>query len=81
MRTLIALAFVLAACGSGDNKQTFDAHVPPPDAPVAGPDASCFTNPQTHYEIINACTNAQSVDKTPVLPLQEPDGGMPPLPP
>jgi hypothetical protein len=80
MRALIALTFVIAACGGGGDKQTFDAKPPTPDAPVAGPDASCFMNPQTHYEIINGCTNAQSVDKNPVLPLQYPDGGLPPLP-
>jgi len=41
---------------------------------------SCFTNPRTHYEIINACTDAQSFDKNPRLPLLQPDGSLPPLP-
>lgn len=45
-----------------------------------GPDASCFTNPQTHLEIINACTTAEKVYKNPTLPLLQPDGGLPPLP-
>ena len=82
---LFAAMLALVACGS-DNKQTFDAPiVPTPDAPVADampgpPDAACFTNPTTHYEIINACTNAQFVDKHPNLPLQYPDGGLPPMP-
>ncbi len=40
----------------------------------------CFENPQTHLEIINACTDAEAVDRDPVLPLLEPDGSLPPLP-
>lgn len=44
----------------------------------AGPD--CYENPQTHLEIINACTDAERVDKRPTLPLLEPDGSLPPLP-
>ena len=39
------------------------------DAPAAdasgGPDASCFTDPHTNNEIINACTTAQKVYKSP----------------
>ena len=40
----------------------------------------CFTNPMTHVEIINACTTADEVDKTPNLPLLGPNGELPPLP-
>lgn len=40
----------------------------------------CFTNPTTHEEIINACTTAVKVEKTPVLPLLNSDGTLPPLP-
>jgi hypothetical protein len=40
----------------------------------------CYMNPMTYLEIINACTNADKVDVSPVLPLLEPDGGLPPLP-
>jgi hypothetical protein len=40
----------------------------------------CYPNPMTYLEIINACTNAQQVDVTPVLPLLLPDGGLPALP-
>lgn len=46
----------------------------------AGGDPDCFTNPKTHLEIINACTNAEKVDKTPKVPLLLPDGGLPALP-
>jgi hypothetical protein len=40
----------------------------------------CYPNPMTYVEIINACTTAQQVDVTPVLPLLQADGGLPPLP-
>lgn len=43
-----------------------------------GPD--CVSNPQTHVEIINACTDADKVDKVVKLPLLKPDGSLPPLP-
>jgi hypothetical protein len=39
----------------------------------------CFTNPQNHFEIINACTDSQKFDKNPNLPLLLPDGGLPAL--
>ena len=35
----------------------------------------------THDEIINACTTAQKIYKDPNLPLLNPDGTLPPLPP
>jgi hypothetical protein len=37
-------------------------------------------HPSTHEEIINACTDAEVVDKNPKLPLLLADGGLPPLP-
>jgi hypothetical protein len=87
MRTLLLipamLALASAAC-SDDVAAQHDAAIV--DAAIvdgttdAGPDASCFMNPQTHVEIINACTNAEKIDKHPVLPLLRPDGSLPPLP-
>ncbi len=44
------------------------------------PGDDCVTNPTTHDEIINACTDAAKFDKNPTLPLLLPDGGLPPLP-
>ena len=77
--TALALAF---ACGCGeDNPVKHDAGTH--DAPVdagGGPDASCFMDPHTHYEIINACTSAQKVYKTGRPALEYPDGGLPPTP-
>jgi hypothetical protein len=46
----------------------------------AGGGADCFTNPKTHYEIINACTDAVRVKKAPNLRGLAADGGLPPLP-
>ena len=40
----------------------------------------CFTNPMTHLEIINGCTDAEAVDKVVNLPLLNGDGTLPPLP-
>lgn len=73
---LLALLMFAAACGDDPTGTPIDAAVDakPPE------DASCFENPTTHAEIINACTTAQNVEKQPVLPLLNPDGSLPPLP-
>ena len=72
---LFALALAsLAACGN-----TTSAAVDGGPGGDAGPD--CVMSPaNTHLDIINACTNAQHVDKRPTLPLLNPDGSLPPLP-
>ena len=44
-----------------------------------GAPGDCFTNPTTHFEIINACTDAVRIQKNPTLPLLLSDGGLPPL--
>ena len=72
--TVLPLAFA-GACGNDAHTQK-DAGVTA-DAPL---DASCFTNPTTHYEIINACTTAQKIYKTSHPPLLNADGSLPPLP-
>jgi hypothetical protein len=46
----------------------------------APPTPDCFMDAHTHFEIINACTDAQKIDKHPNLPLLLPDGGLPPPP-
>jgi hypothetical protein len=76
----LALAFA-AGCGE-DNPVHKDAAVHD-DAPVdagGGLDASCFTNPQTHYEIINACTTAQKIPVQGRPALEAADGGLPATP-
>lgn len=72
---MIAAILIASACGDdGETKKDAGVH----DA--GAPDASCFTNPMTNEEIINACTTAQKIYKNPTLPLLEPDGSLPPLP-
>ena len=48
-----------------------------PTLPDGAP-SDCFMNPTTHFEIINACTDAVKITKNPTLPLVYPDGGLPP---
>lgn len=77
----ICAALLAPAAGCSDNDNT-QKDAPVIDAPLvdATPDASCFTNPQTHEEIINACTTAQKIVKPGKPPLLRPDGSLPPLP-
>lgn len=81
IRSIFAvLPLVLAAaCGDNGNSNT------PRDAAVTidagAPDASCFTDPKTYNEIINACTTAVKVFKDSHPPLLNSDGTLPPLPP
>ncbi len=54
---------------------------PLPDGALPdGAPSDCFVNPKTHFEIINACTDAVKITKNPTLPLLLTDGGLPPLP-
>ena len=77
MRWILALTVALAI-GCGDDGNTPHDSGVVMDAGV--PDASCFENPQTHNEIINACTTAQKIYKTTKPPLLKPDGTLPALP-
>jgi hypothetical protein len=79
-RLLLALPLLFAACGDDGSAGTHDAPGIVDGGIDAPPDASCFTNPTTHNEIINACTTAQKIYKDPTLPLLNPDGSLPPLP-
>ncbi|HSO40754.1 MAG TPA: hypothetical protein VLT33_49855 [Labilithrix sp.] len=90
----MATSLVYLACDSSDNavkeqNPTLDSGklgdgAPVPDAGPspdgALPDGDCFPNPTTHFEIINACTDAVKITKNPTLPLLLADGGLPPLP-
>jgi hypothetical protein len=73
--TVLPLVFAVA-CGDDGNH--------PKDAPVqidaGAPDASCFTDPHTYNEIINACTTAVKVYKDSHPPLLKADGSLPTLP-
>jgi hypothetical protein len=59
---------------SGQNPTDGDAGTLPDGAPK-----DCFDNPKTHFEIINACTNATRITKNPTLTKLLADGGLPPL--
>ena len=78
----LAVSIAVAACGSSKTTPDTGTASTPPDAATAAPDAgpTCFTNPKTHVEIINACTGSQGIAKNPTLPLLLADGGLPPLP-
>jgi hypothetical protein len=73
----VVLAFASACSDDANTKKDAGVHDAGPDAP---PDASCFTNPTTHNEIINACTTAQKIYKDSHPPLLNSDGSLPPLP-
>jgi hypothetical protein len=89
MRALFIVLVLSAAC---DNKNNNNMTMPPADMamPIVLPDLStvatpdlapaCVTNPMTHIELINACTNADFVDKMPYYPTLAPNGQLPPLP-
>jgi hypothetical protein len=64
---------------SGTITPTNDASPPPGDS---GPQTTCFSGtPTTYLEIINACTDAEAIDKTVDLsPMNLADGGLQPLP-
>lgn len=85
----VALALTLAGCGSSNGTPTdagVDSHVPQGDAGVdSGTPGDCFANcfqgtPTTNEQLINACTTAQHICKSPSLPLLLSDGGLPPQP-
>ena len=83
--TLVAIA--LSACTPSPGVTSgADAGSPAPpfdagsrgDAVTAPP--TCFTNPKTYLEIINACTDAEAIDKQVDLSsMNLPDGGLQPL--
>ena len=80
---ILAAPLALIACGDDGNKAKTDGSVAIDAAVVdaaAAPDASCFTNPTSNVEILNACTTAQQIFKDSHPPLLNADGSLPPLP-
>lgn len=71
---LVAVAVV--GCGGSGNHGGGDAGGNGSDDMAP----SCARDPQTHLEIINACTDSQSVDIQPFYPAKAPNGQLPPLP-
>jgi hypothetical protein len=74
---LLGSAALSPGC-SGEDAQ------PPPEVPdeLPAPPPPCFSNPQTHEELINACTAAdvERIEKRPVLPMLNSNGTLPPIP-
>jgi hypothetical protein len=80
IRSIFAVLPLVFGAACGENGDT------PKDAPAAqidaGPaDASCFSDPHTYNEIMNACTSAVKVYKDSHPALLKPDGTLPVLPP
>ena len=68
----------LSACSDDDDGHD---HAGNEDAGKSdgGSTADCVKSPTTSTEILNACTDAEKVDKKSKPPLLLPDGGVPPL--
>lgn len=77
MTRALLLCSALLLLGCPPRPDTEDG---PAGQDAGSPDLGCYRDPRTHIELINACTTAQSIDKTPVLPLLNKDGTLPPLP-
>lgn len=77
-RLAMAVTLALSACnGSPAEPASHDAG---PEVPIDA-NVPCVANPHTHLEIINACTDAQAIDKDVDLSSMDlPDGGLRPLP-
>jgi hypothetical protein len=80
IRSIFAVLPLVFGAACSENGDT------PKDAPAAqidagAADASCFADPHTYNEIMNACTTAVKVYKDSHPALQKPDGTLPALPP
>jgi hypothetical protein len=86
-KLLVAFTLLAGACGDSNNGNMDMgaggdmAEVKPDLLMNEQPDMApaCSMNPMTNLEIINACTNADSVDKMPFYPTLAPNGQLPPL--
>jgi len=88
MKTLLVVGLLAAGCGDSNNGNmdmgmgNNDMAEEKPDLTMGNqPDMTpvCSMNPMTHLELINACTNADFVDKMPFYPTLAPNGQLPPL--
>jgi cytochrome c5 len=87
MRSALVLAIVavvsIAACdrSPAEPSASMPSDASAPGEQVAAAAPPCVSNPTTYLEIINACTDAQAIDKAvDVSPMNQPDGGLQPLP-
>ena len=81
MRALL-FSLLLVGCTSSSKPAPSDLATAPSVDLATNPDLgpTCGEHPMTHVELLNACTNADSVDKTPFYPALAPNGQLPPLP-
>ena len=78
MVCLVALSMTVSGCGgNGGNGGGAGSGG---GGGGGGSGETCSMNPMTHEEIINACTDAQSVDINPFFPAAAPNGTLPSLP-
>jgi hypothetical protein len=66
---LFLVLFSTVHCGNQASQQPMDMAAP-----------MCFTNPMTHVQIINACTDSVAIDKPAALPKFQPGVPQMPLP-
>lgn len=65
---------------AGNNQTTDAGNNNPADAGPNCDGGGCYSCTATNYEqLVNHCTTAQGISKSPTLPYL-PDGGLPPLP-
>jgi hypothetical protein len=76
---VLALAVTISGCG-GENGGGGGAGGGGGGGGGGDTTTGCSMNPMTHEEIINACTDAQSVDIAPFFPASAPNGTLPALP-
>src|SRR5262245_7186334 len=80
---LTLLCVLLSACGDDESTSAAGASGGGGGGGSGGSsggsstEPDCFENPQTHYEIINACTTSVKITKSPQLKLLNPDGSLP----
>jgi hypothetical protein len=77
---ICVVALTVNGCGKGGGNNGGGGDMA--TGPGGGGDMTppCSTNPQTHLEIINACTSSQSFDVEPFFPANAPNGTLPSLP-
>jgi len=79
MKTILMSVALAATFAMGcDDAKNSSANRDLAGSPDLAP--TCITNPTTHEGLLNACTDAQSYEKTPFYPTLAPSGELPALP-
>jgi hypothetical protein len=78
--TLLGFLLLASACGGSSSTPINNQDAGSDAGSDAGQVADCVTNPTTSLDLLNGCTDAGFFDRSPVLPLLQADGGLPPLP-